>query len=64
MAWKELVFLLWIDGDHSYQRVKRDFECWLTHLQTNATIAFDDATDATLAPRKLIDELIASKRFK
>lgn len=63
-SWKEPISLLWIDGDHSYEGVKRDFECWLPHLQTNATIAFDDATDPKLGPRKLIDELIASKLFE
>lgn len=63
-SWIEPVSLLWIDGDHSYEGVKRDFECWFLHLQANATIAFDDATDPELGPRKLIDELIASKQFE
>lgn len=63
-SWSEPISLLWIDGDHSYAGVKRDFECWLPHLQTNATIALDDATDPSLGPRKLIDELIQSNRFE
>jgi predicted O-methyltransferase YrrM len=63
IAWNEPVSLLWIDGDHSYEGVKRDFECWLPHLQVNAMIAFDDATDAALGPHRLIEELIASGRF-
>lgn len=63
-SWSEAISLLWIDGDHSYEGVKRDFECWLPHLLSNATIAFDDATDPKLGPRKLIDELIASRKFE
>lgn len=63
-SWSEPISLLWIDGDHSYDGVKRDFECWLPHLQPNATIAFDDATDPKLGPRRLIDELTATKRFE
>lgn len=63
-TWNESISLLWIDGDHCYQGVKRDLECWLPHLKTNAMIAFDDATDPKLGPYKLIDELIASKRFE
>jgi predicted O-methyltransferase YrrM len=63
-SWKEPVSMLWIDGDHSYAGVKRDFDCWLPHLHAGATIAFDDATDPNLGPRKLINELIASKRFE
>jgi MMP 1-O-methyltransferase len=62
-SWSEPISLLWIDGDHSYEGVKRDFECWLPHLQTDATIAFDDATDPALGPRKLIDELTAATSF-
>ncbi len=61
---REPISLLWIDGDHSYDGVKRDFDCWAPGLQPNAKIAFDVATDPALGPRKLIDELIASKRFK
>lgn len=63
-SWAEPIALLWIDGDHSYESVSRDFDCWLPHLQTNATIAFDDASDPNLGPRKLLDELMASHRFE
>jgi predicted O-methyltransferase YrrM len=63
-SWIEPISLLWIDGDHSYDGVKKDFECWAPHLQDNAAIAFDDATDPSLGPIKLIDELISSKRFE
>lgn len=62
-SWNEPVSLLWIDGDHSYDGVRRDFECWLPHLQSDAVIAFDDATDANLGPGKLIQELTALKQF-
>lgn len=63
-SWSESISLLWIDGDHSYSGVKRDFGCWLPHLETNAVIAFDDATDPKLGPFQLIDELTASGRFE
>lgn len=63
-TWDDPVSLLWIDGDHRYEGVKRDFECWLPHLDVNAIIAFDDATDSKIGPYKLIDELISSKSFE
>ena len=63
-TWTTPVSLLWIDGDHSYEGVKRDFECWLPHLTMGALIAFDDATNPVLGPRKLIDELVASGDFE
>jgi len=55
--WKESVALLWIDGDHSYEGVKRDFESWRGHLSPDAIIAFDDAADPQLGPWQLINEL-------
>lgn len=62
-SWKEPVSLLWVDGDHSYAGVKRDVDCWLPHLQSGGIIAFDDATDPSLGPSKLIEEMIGSGRF-
>lgn len=63
-SWSEPVSLLWIDGDHSYEGVKRDFQSWHPHVRVNALIAFDDATDPQLGPRKLIDELVAAGGFE
>jgi predicted O-methyltransferase YrrM len=64
LSWSESISFLWIDGDHSYDGVKRDFNCWSPHLQANAIIAFDDATDQILGPYKIIDELISLKEFE
>jgi len=62
--WNKKIGLLWIDGDHTYSGVKRDFECWLPHLTPEAIIAFDDSTDPDLGPRQLIDELLNSNKFQ
>ena len=62
--WKEPVSLLWIDGDHRYPGVKRDFELWVPHLAAEAIVVFDDAMDPNLGPRPLIDELTASGNFE
>lgn len=62
--WKEPVSLLWIDGDHRHEGVKRDFELWMPYLVSGATIAFDDATNPNLGPSRIIDELIASTCFE
>jgi len=56
--WTKPIALLWIDGDHSYEGVKRDFECWRPHLTAGATVVFDDSLDASIGPRRLIDELL------
>src|SRR5215211_3785581 len=62
--WKEPVSLLWIDGDHRYPGVKRDFELWMPHLAAEAIVVFDDAMDPNLGPRTLINELTASRSFE
>lgn len=62
-SWNLPISLLWIDGDHSYEGVKQDFLCWEPHLAEHALVAFDDATDPNLGPRRLIDELLASSTF-
>lgn len=62
--WTKPVGLLWIDGDHSYDGVKRDFSCWSPHLADDATVAFDDAMDPTIGPHKLIAELLESGLFQ
>ncbi len=62
--WTKKVGLLWIDGDHTYQGVKRDFRCWFPHLTSDALVAFDDSTNPELGPRKLIEELTAGDHFE
>jgi hypothetical protein len=62
--WQEPVALLWIDGDHRYPGVRRDFELWAPYLTPEAVVVFDDALDPGLGPRRLIDELTASGRFE
>ena len=62
-AWAQRVALLWIDGDHRYEGVRRDFDCWSRHLVPGAVVAFDDATDPTLGPSRLIEALVRQGRL-
>lgn len=63
-SWTEPVSLLWLDGDHRYAAVRRDFECWRPHLTANAVVVFHDATDESLGPFKLIEELLDTEHFE
>ena len=36
---------LWIDGDHSYEGVKRDIEDWLPLVKKNGFVCFHDYRD-------------------
>jgi hypothetical protein len=58
--WRLPVALLWIDGDHRYEGVRRDFESWRPHLIRDAIVVFDDATDPAIGPHRLISELLAT----
>jgi predicted O-methyltransferase YrrM len=41
-AWNRPIDLLFIDGDHSYEGVKADWELFLPHLTPWATVVFHD----------------------
>lgn len=62
-AWNQPVGLLFIDGDHRYQGVKRDFDCWDRHVAVGGIVAFDDAKDPDCGPHKLIGEILATGRY-
>jgi hypothetical protein len=62
--WRLPVALLWIDGDHRYEGVRRDFESWRPHLIQEALVVFDDATDPAIGPYRLIAELLATGGYE
>jgi predicted O-methyltransferase YrrM len=57
--------LLFIDGDHSYEGVRRDAELWLPRLMNGGTVMFHDvATAAYSGPRRIVREMVCrSPRF-
>lgn len=53
------VELLFIDGDHSYEAVRRDAEIWLPRLTDGGTVMFHDvATAAYSGPRRVVREMV------
>jgi predicted O-methyltransferase YrrM len=63
-GWRSPVSLLWIDGDHRYEGVRRDFESWRPHLMRGATVVFDDASDPAIGPHRLIAEILAGGGYE
>jgi predicted O-methyltransferase YrrM len=63
-GWRSPVALLWIDGDHRYEGVRRDFESWRPHLAAGAKIVFDDAADPAIGPYRLIAELLSTGGYE
>ena len=53
------VELLFIDGDHSYEAVRRDAELWLPRLIEGGTVMFHDvATAAYNGPRRIVRQMV------
>jgi predicted O-methyltransferase YrrM len=51
--------LLFIDGDHSYEGVRRDAELWLPRLMDGGTVMFHDvATAAYSGPRRIVRRMV------
>ena len=63
-GWQKNISLLWIDGDHSYEGVKKDFDLWKPFLMPKAMIVFDDSNNPKIGPYQLIQELVQSNQYK
>lgn len=57
-GWTRPIGLLWIDGDHSEEGVRRDFEAWARYLRPGGLVAFHDALDPAGGPALEIERLL------
>ena len=58
-SWREPIDFLLVDGDHSYEAIKQDFEEWSPHVAPEGAIAFHDA----LPDAPWMDDGFGSARF-
>lgn len=69
-SWAEPIDYIFIDGDHNYEAVKKDYEDWLPFVKTDGVIAFHDSSanrggpDYWPGPSQLADELIHDSRLE
>src|SRR5262245_63484390 len=56
-GWSRPVSLLWIDGDHEYESVKRDLEQWQPFLLPDSAVALHD-TFVWPGPERVVRELL------
>lgn len=62
--WDKQFDYLFIDGDHSYEATKKDYEDWLPKLSKNGIVSFHDSTmnrsniNYWPGPSKLTDDMI------
>lgn len=64
MAWSGPISLLWIDGDHNYDAVRADMDCWAGFVTPDGAIAFDDSLDPDIGPFHVIRESLDSGRYE
>ena len=58
VGWDRPIRLLWIDGDHSYQGCKEDFELFSPYLVEGAVVALHDTLNAFEGPIRVFVEQI------
>ncbi len=75
IGWNKPIDILWIDGNHEYDFVRKDFMLWEPYLKKNGIIAFHDTwnpDDAIMleknkylrGPTRLVQEkILNSRRF-
>lgn len=63
-AWNHPIRFLWIDGDHSYQGAKSDFDGFIPHVIPGGIVAFHDALHAFSGPiRVFVEDVLRSDQF-
>jgi len=63
-GWHQPVRLLWIDGDHRYEQVKRDFLLWEPHVVEGGVVAMHDTIRKKGPKRVLWEGIFRSDRFQ
>lgn len=58
------VGLLFIDGDHSYEMVKSDFEAWYPKLMNKGVVAFHDSTSWGGVRQLVKEKIFDSNKFR
>lgn len=62
--WNRPIRFLWIDGDHTYQGAKTDFDGFFPHVLPQGIVALHDALNVFSGPiRVFVEEMLRSDRF-
>ena len=62
--WQKPIRLLFIDGDHSYDATRRDFENWAIHVPDYGYIVFHDVGPSWPGVTKFFNQIINSNSYK
>jgi MMP 1-O-methyltransferase len=61
--WQQPIDLLFIDANHRYESVRRDFEQWAPFVKIGGVIALHDVSSAWPGPTRVRDELLQPPNF-
>jgi hypothetical protein len=64
-GWDRRIRMLWIDGDHTYQGAKEDFDLFAPHLVDGAIVALHDTLNKSFdGPiRVFVEDILRSDKF-
>ncbi len=63
-GWNQPIRLLWIDGDHRYEQVKRDLLLWEPHVIEGGIVAMHDTIRKRGPKRVLWEEIFRSNHYQ
>lgn len=63
-TWSHSIGLLWLDGDHNYDAVARDFFGFAPFVLPGGHIALHDSLDKGLGPAQVIGEALESGKYE
>jgi predicted O-methyltransferase YrrM len=64
VSWNRPIRFLWIDGDHTYQGAKADFDGFFRHVMPGGVVAFHDALHEFAGPiRVFVEDVLRPDRF-
>jgi hypothetical protein len=62
-GWNKRINLLWIDGNHEYEAVKRDFSEWTPFLLPGSCVILHDSIDPASGPYRVVQEALGRGDF-
>jgi hypothetical protein len=63
-GWNKPISLLWIDGDHEYEVVSKDFRLWEPFILGGGYLAFHDSIEHGGGPRRVVEEILSEDKFE
>ena len=62
-GWDKPISLLWIDGSHEYEAVRKDFVQWSQFLVPGGHLAFHDSNQPADGPYRVVQEALGNGSF-